>query len=214
MGIEVEEPSAAELASGQTLSKEGKEYSFKYPGGQRFDAEAMVVNTGRLFVITKNSKSYTYSHMFEVPSMKTGMELIEKAIFKVTYSEVTGATSAPSYLILRTYTGLNFYKWDALCDSTVRESKVYQSMDYLKSNHGLQEAIEYDATTGYLYLAGEGKTILYRMQCAPAASPATAPVFTAKCMDNYGGGATKTATTSGSGRCFTCCPVLVIVLAA
>jgi len=192
--IEVEEPSATELSSSQVLEKPGKVYSFSYPNGARYDAEAMVVKDNRLFVITKNSLSHTYSHMFEVPSLSDGVELIERAIFKVSYSEVTGAASSPGYLILRTYIGLNFYKWDSLCDDSVRKSKVYQSIDFLERNHGLQEAIEYNS--GFIYLAGEGEYTLYRMPCQPAGTPILSPVFTKQCLDDYGGDSQVGATSS------------------
>jgi len=142
--------------------------------------------------------------------MEDGVQLVARAIFQVKYSEVTGATSSPGYLILRTYVGLNFYKWDALCSSTVRESKVYQLIDYLKSGHGLQEAIAYDSSTRYLYLAGEGKSTLYRMQCVPAASPTLSPAFGAQCLDNFGGEATKA--TASSSRQLNCCSVAAVML--
>ncbi|CAJ1454203.1 unnamed protein product [Effrenium voratum] len=189
--IEVEEPSATEISSGQILEKPGSEFKFSYPHGANFDAEAMVVKDGRLFVITKNSDAYDYCHMFEVPALTDGVELVQRAIFRVRYSEVTGAASSPGYLILRTYIGLNFYKWDALCDDAVRKSTVYQSIDFLKRDRGLQEAVEYDASTGNMYLAGEGSSTLYRMQCAPAASQDLRPVFDAQCLDTYAGEASQ-----------------------
>merc|ERR1712190_32043 len=126
---------------------------------------------------------------FEVPKFQSDVVLVEKAIFQVPHSEVTGAASSPGYLILRTYIGLNFYRWDSLCDASVRQSTVYQSIDYLKRNHGLQEAIAYDASTRSIYLAGEGVSTLYRMQCTPAASPTLSPVFGEACVDDYAGGA-------------------------
>jgi len=208
--IEVEEPSASELSSGQVLEKPGKAYDFSYPGSHRFDAEAMVVKDDRLFVITKNSASYKYSHMFEVPKLETGVELISRAIFHVRYSEVTGAASSPGYLILRTYIGLNFYKWDALCDNSVRESKVYQTIEFLERGHGLQEAIEYDASTQYLYLLGEGSSTLNRMQCVPAASPTRSPALGALCLDNYDGKATGLSASFGCQ--LNLCPICRLIL--
>merc|ERR1712048_1474419 len=135
----------------------------------------MVVKEGRLFVVTKNSDSYEYCHMFEVPKLETGVELVERAIFHVRYSEVTGAASSPGYLILRTYIGLNFYRWDALCDNDVRKSKVYQKIEYLERGHGMQESIEYDSGSQFLYLLGEGSSTLNRMRRSPAASPTLSP---------------------------------------
>jgi len=209
--IEVEEPDASELSSGQVLEKPGQEYDVSYPGGLRFDAEAMVVKEDRLFVITKNSASYEYSHMFEVPKLEAGVELVERAIFQVRYSEVTGAASSPGYLILRTYIGLNFYKWDALCDDSVRKSKVYQTIAFLERGHGLQEAVEYDASTQYLYLLGEGSRTLNRMRCAPAASPTLSPAFGALCLDDYNGDASGMSASSGHQPIP--CPVLRVILA-
>merc|ERR1712083_488799 len=108
------------------------------------------------------------------------------------------------------YIGLNFYRWDALCDSAVRESKVYQTIEFLERGHGLQEAIEYDASTQYLYMLGEGSRTLNRMRCAPAASPTLSPAFGARCLDDYDGKAS--ASSVSSGHPLKCCPICSVIL--
>lgn len=146
----------------------------------------------RILVVTKNSKQYPYSHMFELPPLVEGkpVSLIERAVFEVRVSEVTDATSTPSYLVLRTYAGLLFYQWDTLCEQTTRNSSTTQPLELLKQGHGIQEAVTFDQTTNTFYFVGEGNADLFYLKCENANPSGELRMQTGgACTEKFGGAA-------------------------
>jgi len=179
--IEVEEPSVAEVSAG-VLDKPGKEYTFTYPKGP-FDAEAMVVKDGVVFIVTKNSKRYPYSHMFRVGFSTGTATLTEAAVFDIKASQVTDATSTPSHLVLRTYIGLNFYRWDRICD----EDEDWHEIEYLQKekDRGQHEAVAFHIEENTFFFLGERSWNLYTMFCPDAVTDAKSPPPT--CADRFNG---------------------------
>eukprot|EP00397_Hematodinium_sp_SG-2012_P038705 GEMP01042144.1.p1 GENE.GEMP01042144.1~~GEMP01042144.1.p1 ORF type:complete len:389 (+),score=55.80 GEMP01042144.1:251-1417(+) len=190
--IEIEEPTDEEFkqAKGDVIEKAGKEYPFTYPNEWLFDAEAMTVdNEGKILLITKgvSGGKFPYSWVFEFPTLTEGkaVMLIEKAVLKVQYSEVTDATNTGDGLALRTYQGINWYKWDEICTSKYETSGVFHSVQKLSKNHGFQEAIAYDIPTKKFYLLGEDKATMHTLDCA-AVTTGESPKFQPECKNKFG----------------------------
>jgi hypothetical protein len=143
-------------------------FSGTYPGGGRYDAEAMFVDpaTTDIYIVTKSatgaSRLFLLPAAAQVPGGSTTLVQVGTRQFSGGNLEVTGGDMAPdgSEIVLRTYDRV--YVWHRPADRSVAETLTGAACVLAVSGEPQGEAVGYQHDGRSLVLATEGVNQLLR----------------------------------------------------